>query len=136
VEDYEREICLKEEAARLEKYKESLEVVSLIDDEIEILNVLFGGNTLEEIKINKIIHDDSNDVLVDTSIKLKFKHVWCENDPYAYYLKRVVFSENGTKALLRYGWSGTFLDSRGFIAYFSKENNIWKKTDEILEWLS
>jgi hypothetical protein len=134
IKEYESIKYSEEESKKMEKYKFSLEFISLTNDEIEIINMLFADS--KEIQINKIIEADGKEYIIEPSTKFTFKYIWCYNDPYAYYIKRVIFSKENTSALLRYGWRGAFLDGRGFIAYFTKKNNAWIKTNEELEWLS
>jgi hypothetical protein len=136
IKDYERRILIEEEEEKIRKYKSSLEVISLSDDEIEIISVLFGEHKSKEVKINQIIRSGFKSCIINPYTEFKFKCVWEYDDPYAYYITRVVFSEKGANALLRYGWRGGFLDGRGFIAYFARKNNIWEKIDEMVEWMS
>jgi hypothetical protein len=141
--DYQKKIWIEkqereeqERKKKREKYKSSLGIISLTEDEIEIINALFCGYKIRKVKINHTILVGGMECIIDPSTGFRFNCRWVDEDPYAYYITRVVFSKKRTHALLRYGWKGGALDGRGFIAYFTRENNTWKKTDEIVEWMS
>lgn len=122
-----------------EKYRASLGKIHLADEEINIINVLFHRivfNRFKKIKINDMLNIEKKDYIIDNSTQFKFKCIWCKDDPFAFYISKVTFSEANTKALLRYWWKGSYLNGRGFTAYFEKKNNKWKRVRRELAWLS
>ena len=121
--------------------------IRLTDDEVDIINVwakdFCGSNENQVMVINEIIHKGDKEFLIDSFSQSKLKNISCIIDPFypsypSYTITCIEFSENNTKAAMYYdngGWLG-FLSGVGWVSFFSKENNIWKKTDDKFLWMS
>ncbi|GHU44694.1 hypothetical protein FACS1894190_16300 [Spirochaetia bacterium] len=142
---YEYDEHIKRELEKYEKYKSTLEIITFTEDEMAVINTLFGSLSNlsskrrepvqdEIIEINQITYSNTiffsheKEYIIDPSTKFDFKFTWRDNAPYAYYIGQVEFNDDHTSAELRYGWHGRCLDGRGFIAKFSKKNNHWEIT--------
>ena len=137
---YEMKLRQEEDITNRNKYRFSLDFIIPNDDEIEIINLLFSEYKFnpanDELTINDIIQVNGKDYIIDPNCGFNFKCIWCDDDPYAYYIHPVVFDKEHMSASIEYGWSGGFLDGRRFRAYFAKENNEWKKIKDKLILMS
>ena len=118
--------------------KTSLSVISLTKDEIEILNVLFGGST-DVIKIRQIIWIEGKYYLIEQNTKFDFDYIWCDDNLYEdwpYFISRAEFNDNNTTALLPFGIDGGPLRKRGWLAKFIKRDNKWELISHEAEYMS
>jgi hypothetical protein len=120
------------------KHRSSLQVISLTNNEIEMVKKIFTTLTLKTsiVKINNIITIDNNEYIIDPDTSFNFKFEWADNDPYAFYITRAIYMNKNNSATMRYGWRGGAFDGRGFVAEFEKKDDYWEKRNEILEWVS
>ena len=117
-------------------------IINLTDDEIDIINIwamdIINSNNGKIIEIDETIYKEGKIYFIDKSAQSRLKNIRCVTDAY-YDIDRIEFSENNTKAILSFaegvGYFGP-LSGTGGEVYFSKENNIWKKTGVETRWMS
>jgi len=131
-------IQLKEGKISIDDYKKSLSVVSLSNDEIELLNALFGEEK-DVINLKQITYVDGKPHIIDQNTKFSFSHKWCDDnywENWPYYIIEVKFENQNTTAILHYGRTGGFLAERGYVAEFLKRDNKWVLISNKFEWMS
>ena len=107
--------------------------IRLTDDEIDIINIwaklICDNNNYETLEINETIRKEDKVFLIDTISQSRLIYTRCVSDSY-YRISHIEFSEKNTKANLYCAMGSGPFSGTGWIAIFSKENNIWKQTDE------
>jgi hypothetical protein len=118
----------------------SIFTIRLTKDEIDVINVwakyLRDSNENEVIEIRETIWKENKEFLIDSSTQSKLLNIRCIADAFYAIEGRIEFSVNNTKAILYYSRGAGPLCGTGWKDSFSKEDNIWKKTDTRFIWIS
>ena len=131
-------IQLREGNISIDDYKKSLNVVSLSNDEIDILNVLFEREK-GVVKIKQIVHIDGKPHIIEPNTKFNFSFIWCDDnywENWPFFISNMIFEDQNTTAILHYGVTGGALAERGYVAKLTKKENQWSLISDEFEWMS
>ena len=121
---------------KINEYKSTLSIISLSNDEIEIINLLFEDKT-NIVKLKQIISIDGKDYLIENNVNFDFKYEWCDHEPLVIYFSRPRINNDNNTALIDWGYTPyTELSGGGATIKFSKIENKWQKTETVSSWIS